>query len=242
MVPTPDHEVAVDVWYVAPPALGEREIAACDALLSEEERASVGRFVAEANQRERRAARALVRSVLSRHRDVDPIAWQFRAGRWGKPEIDPPCGLRFNLAHHPTLVVCAVAEGREIGIDVEPLSRHEQIREVSSKVFAPGELAEMEALGVALRADRAVSLWTLKEAYIKARGMGLSLPVRDVAFHFDQPVLHLVAARSVDADPVRWAFATIDLDGHRIALALDAPGATLRVQLCPWRPPSSKEF
>ncbi len=241
MVPTPDHEVAVDVWYIAPAGLGERDLAACDTLLSEEERASVRRFVVEANQRERRAARALVRSVLSRHRDVDPNAWQFRAGRWGKPEIDPPCGLRFNLAHHPTLVVCAVAEGREIGIDVEPLSRHEEIREVATKVFAPDELTEMDALDVALRADRAVSLWTLKEAYIKARGMGLSLPVRDVAFRFDQPVLHLVAARSVDPDPARWAFATIDLHGHRIAVALDAPGATVRARLCLWRPTSSKE-
>lgn len=227
-------EVSVDVWYVAPPALDERELAACDAVLSDEQHVAVRRFVAEPNRRERRAAWALVRAVLARYRDVAPVAWQFRTGEWGKPEIDPPSTLRFNLAHHPTLVVCAVSEGREVGIDVEPLSRHAQIVRVADSVFAPAELAEMVALGDKDRADRAVSLWTLKEAYIKARGMGMSLPLRELAFHFDQPALRVVAPEAVDPDPSRWAFVTTDVQGHRIAVAVEAPKARARLHLRPW--------
>jgi 4'-phosphopantetheinyl transferase len=231
-------EIVVDVWYVAPPGLDEQDLAACDAVLSEEERASVRRFVSEANQRERRAARALVRAVLARYRPFDPTSWQFRTGRWGKPEIDPLGALRFNLAHHPTLVVCAVTEGREVGIDVEPLSRSAAIAEVAETVFAPAELAELATLEDTERADRAVTLWTLKEAYIKARGMGLSLPLRDLAFRFDAPSPRLVTGETVDPEPARWAFATTDIEGHRIAVALDAPNATLRLQLCAWAPAS----
>jgi len=233
MVPTPS-DAAIDVWYVAPPELDERALAACDAVISEEERASVRRFVQEGNRRERLVARALVRTVLAGNRHVTPTSLRFTAGQWGKPEIDPPCDLHFNLAHHPTLVVLAVSQSRAVGIDVEPLSRHPQIVEVADRVFAPSEIAELAALGHSLRADRAVSLWTLKEAYIKARGTGLSLPLRELALRFDEPSPRLVTSEAVDPNPRRWAFGITDVEGHRIALALDAPGLALQLQLRRW--------
>src|SRR5262245_32870261 len=106
----------IDVWYAAPPSLGDDDLAACDAVLTEEERAAIRRFVSPANRRERLVARALVRSTLSRHRDVAPGLWRFRTNRWGKPETLPPCGVLFNLAHHPTLVGCVVTEDSDVGI------------------------------------------------------------------------------------------------------------------------------
>ena len=203
--------------------LDSHALAVCDAVISEEERASVRRFVHEANERERLVARALVRTALAGYRNVAPASLRFSVWSWGKPEIFPPCDLQFNLAHHPTLVVCAVSDGRAVGIDVEPLSRHPQISEVADRVFAPSELAELAALDDSRRADRLVSLWTLKEAYIKARGMGLSLPLRELALRFDDRSPRLVASEAVGPDPSRWAFVTIDVEEHRIAVALEVP-------------------
>jgi 4'-phosphopantetheinyl transferase len=230
----PNEEIVLDVWHVRPPELSDGNLAACDAVLSEEERAAVVRFVQPANRLERLVARAMVRTVLSQYRDAAPTSWRFRAGEHGKPAIDPPSVLRFNLAHHPTMVVCTVTESREVGIDVEPLSRHAQILGVSRSVFAPSELVDLAALSENARADRAVSLWTLKEAYIKARGMGLALPLQSLAFHFDAPRPRLVAPAAVDPDPGRWWFDTIDVDGHRIAVAVEAPDVTWRIQLRPY--------
>jgi 4'-phosphopantetheinyl transferase len=234
----PTDDIAIDVWHVAPPALDDEQLASCEALLSEAERAAVRRFVSEANQRERLAARALVRSVLAGYLGVDTSSVRFDTGAFGKPEIAPPAPLRFNLAHHPTLVVCAVAADREVGVDVEPLSRHAQIMEVAETVFAPSERAELEALDATGRADRAVSLWTAKEAYIKARGAGLSLPLRKLAWSFDEDRPRLSADPSVDSDPSGWALAFADLDDHRIAVVVRAPSATLRIRLHAWTVPS----
>jgi 4'-phosphopantetheinyl transferase len=229
-----DDDLSIDVWYVAPPALDDAQLAWCNGLIADEERVAVRRFVSEANRRERLAARALVRTVLAMRRDVDPRSLRFDTGAFGKPELVPRSTLRFNLAHHPTMVVCAVAEGREVGVDVEPLSRHAQVLEVAESVFAPSERAELAVMDERARADRAVSLWTSKEAYIKARGAGLSLPLQRFAWTFDDDRPCLAADASVDSDPARWALAFTDLDDHRIALVVEAPGATLRIRLQGW--------
>jgi 4'-phosphopantetheinyl transferase len=232
------NEIALDLWYVAPPALDEALLASCQALISEEERAAVRRFATEANQRERLAARALVRTVLAQRCGVDPASLRFDTGAFGKPELSPRSSLRFNLAHHPTLVVCAIAEDRDVGVDVEPLSRHSQIMEVAESVFAPAERDTLAALDATTLADRAVSLWTSKEAYIKARGAGLSLPLRKFAWTFDGGRPSLSTDASVDPDPARWTLAFADVEGHRIAVVADAPQAMLRIRLHAWDVPS----
>src|SRR5205814_2333324 len=85
--------------------------------------------------------------ALSRHGPLAPGSWRFLENDHGRPEIDPPCGLRFNATNAPALVACAVAEEAEIGIDVEPRSRAGQILEVATSVFSDLELDELRALG-----------------------------------------------------------------------------------------------
>src|SRR5262249_25378733 len=138
------------------------------AWLSPEEAARCARFRFEEHRHEYLVTRGLVRTALSAYRDVEPAAWVFRSNEYGRPEITPPCGLSFNLSTSLALVVCAVAEDRVLGVDVEPLARAKEILEVRDTVFTAKERA-------GLTPDRAVSFWTLKEAYMKARGMGMSL-------------------------------------------------------------------
>jgi 4'-phosphopantetheinyl transferase len=142
--------------------------------------------------------------------------------------------LRFNQSNSVELAVCLLAlpgptpgaAAAEVGVDVESFSRAEEIVPLAPRVFSAAECAQLDALPANELPDRALSLWTLKEAYIKARGMGLSLPLQGISFLFDTPnVIRLEVDPSVDDDPSRWRFCRIDHAGHRLALVVEASAA-----------------
>ena len=212
----------VDIWIAAPHEINDPELLALyDRLLSDDERGRQRAFVFDKHRREYLVAHALLRSTLSKYATTRPSEWRFSKNAYGRPAIEPPSGLRFNLSHHPTMVVCAVTTGAELGVDVEPLLRGNEILGIAEAAFASRELADLRALPEALARDRAVSLWTLKEAYIKARGLGLALPLDGFAFSFDEPQPHISFGPTIADEPQRWAFRTRDVNGHRIALAVE---------------------
>jgi len=221
----------VDVFVLRPDAGTPDDLAGILAWLHPAELARYHRFVFDRHRMEYLATRALVRRALSSYRPVDPAAWRFRTTAHGRPELDPPCGLTFNLANHPTMVVCAIRTGAELGIDVEPLTRGSEIVALADSVFAPGERTALRALPGSEQPDRALSLWTLKEAYIKARGLGLSLPLDGFAFSFDAARPQIAFAPTITDAAERWTFRTADLFDHRIALALETTGAAPVVRL-----------
>jgi 4'-phosphopantetheinyl transferase len=102
-------------------------------------------------------------------------------------------------------------------VDVEPLARGDETLHVARTVFAPAELAELARLPLEEKRDRAVSLWTLKESYIKARGLGMSLPLRAFGFQFDAAEPRIRFEPSIADDASRWSFRTLDAHGspHR---------------------------
>jgi 4'-phosphopantetheinyl transferase len=227
----------IHLWTAPPALLDDPALAArCFALLDDEERARNARFRFERNRREDLLARAMIRTVLARYRPVEPEAWRFRRNDHGRPEIDPPCGLRFNLTHHPTLVACAIVdEELDVGVDVEPLARGGSLLALAPRVFAAAELAALRALPDAAQPERAVALWTLKEAYLKARGVGLSLPLGAFAFDLDDPARPAIAfAPPIEDDPARWWFWATDVDGHRVALAAERTHGIPQVQVHAW--------
>jgi 4'-phosphopantetheinyl transferase len=236
----------IDVYLLRPSSCAPDDHAALFAWLHATELERYHRYVFDRHRLEYLATRALVRRALSAHRPIAPPAWQFRITSHGRPEIDPPCGLTFNLANHPTLIVCAIRpvpelaarapteapiRGPELGIDVEPLTRGPDVLALAGSVFAPDEIAALRALPETAQPDRALALWTLKEAYIKARGLGLSLPLDGFAFSFDHSHPRIAFAPAITDTPERWTFRTIDLLDHRIALALEATGACPIIRL-----------
>ncbi len=114
-----------------------------------------------------------MRTALSCNRPVAARAWQFKLNGHGKPAVKPECGLHFNLSNSVGLVVCLVAEGTEVGVDVEPFERAGEVLKLAREVFSLAEQAQLESLEGAGKLNRALSLWTLKESHIKARGWGL---------------------------------------------------------------------
>ena len=215
----------VHVWVARPGTLTDVQLALCAEALSPDERARAPRFRFERHQREATVSRALVRTTLARYVDRPPQAFTYRLGQQGRPDLalDPPSRIFFNSTNHPELVACAVALHAEIGVDTEPVTRGDEILEVATSVFSKPELDALEALPVADRPDRAVSLWTCKEAYIKARGLGFAASLLDVVVEFPAgapPRLRFLAGYD---EPSGWSLRIHDVTGFRIAVAMRSP-------------------
>ena len=202
----------VHLWYVFSDRLTDPALlAGYQALLSTEERARGQRFHFAKDRHQFLVTRVLARTTLSRYVGVPPEAWSFVPNRYGRPEIAGPEGappFRFNLSHTAGLVAIAVAWDREVGVDVENVERPGGYVELARRFFAPSEAAHVEALPAELQQESFFAYWTLKESYIKARGMGLALPLADFAFRLapGQPP-RIAFSGSIDDDASSWQFA-----------------------------------
>lgn len=199
------------VWMVSPDTVREPALVrSYHELMCAEEQVQQQRFRFEKGRHEYLVTRALVRTVLSRYVDVNPHAWRFAKNDYGRPEIAFPLGLpplRFNLSHTDGLIVCLVGLDREIGIDVENLERPGETLEIADRFFSAIEATTLRAQPVASQRERFFEYWTLKESYIKARGMGISLPLEQFSFLLNpaQPVRIAFDSRLQD-DPASWQF------------------------------------
>jgi 4'-phosphopantetheinyl transferase len=157
-------------------------------LLSADERERRSRFVFPHDRHRFLVTRALVRTVLSTHADVAPADWTFVVNAYGRPEIaprHPGAGiLSFSVSHTRSLIVLGVANGRALGVDTEHVRGRQAPAGVAERFFAPTEVAALRTLPEANQPRRFFECWTLKEAYVKARSMGLSLPLREFAVRF----------------------------------------------------------
>jgi 4'-phosphopantetheinyl transferase len=199
------------LWYVFQDRIaGADLIARYHALLNAEERQRHRRFVFDHLRHEYLVTRALCRTTLSRYADVDPKQWQFACNRYGRPEIAGPSGvppLRFNLSNCAGLIACLVTLEVDAGVDVEDMHRKGETVRIADRYFSPREVAALRALPPPRQRQRFFEYWTLKESYIKARGMGLSIPLDQFSFHLDhgRPIAISFGPQIVD-DPHAWQF------------------------------------
>lgn len=128
------------LWCAYPDDLLDDEAArVCLQLLSEDELARWQSFKFDRHRREYLATHALVRTALSHYHALPPEVWRFQFNAYGKPSVDPACGLRFNLSNSLGLVVCLIGEGAEVGVDVESHERAGSIAELGPRMFSPQE-------------------------------------------------------------------------------------------------------
>lgn len=214
------------LWYVFPEAIRDAALlTAYRQLMCAEERAQQQRFHFEKGRHEYLITRALVRTVLSKYVAVDPSTWRFEKNEYGKPSIAYPRGLlplAFNLSNTTGLIACLVVLGRDVGVDVEDMTRPGETVEIAEQFFSPTEVASLRALPASAQRYRFFEYWTLKEAYIKARGMGLALPLEQFSFHLEagQSVRISFDPRLHD-DPNRWQFAQYQpTSRHQMAAAI----------------------
>lgn len=123
-------------------------------------------------------ARAIVRDVLAGYLDTSADALTFVHGAHGKPELVGAGRLRFNFARSGDVAVVAVAQGRDVGVDVERIAPARAHGPIADRLFSESEAAALRALGHDDRTRRFFQLWTHKEAYAKALGYGMAVPLR----------------------------------------------------------------
>jgi 4'-phosphopantetheinyl transferase len=208
------------------------------ALMTAEERERMARLIFERDRRRFLLTRALVRTMLSRYTHVKPAEWRFVENVHGRPAIhDRPSGvpdLRFNISHTDGLIACAVTIGREVGVDVEHVGRR-VTHDVAGRFFAPKEVEDLAKLPEDEQRRVFFDYWTLKEAYIKARGFGLALPLADFAFPLAPPAPPRVSFEpSLDDDPETWQFMQDwPTPQHRLGLAVRRDGNDLPIRIRP---------
>lgn len=190
--------------------------------LRSDEQVRASRFVLTKDRLAFALGRILVRKMLSHCTSTPPGDWEFVCNRYGKPGLRLPSGMppfRFNISHCAGMVAAAFAVGHEVGVDVESLDRKLADPEIAHRYFAPQETNFLESLPDEQRPSAFFSFWTLKEAYIKTRGMGLSIPLPDFAFSLD-PIRISFSPRLQD-QPSDWLFWQQNLTpSHVLALAV----------------------
>ncbi len=161
---------------------------------------------------------------------------RFAYTTYGKPLLADETGasgLRFNLTHSHGLALLAVTRGREIGVDVERIRDNLEGEKLAERFFSPREVAALRSLPPELRREAFFHCWTRKEAYIKAVGKGLSLPLDqfDVTLHPGEPAA-LLATRHDSEEAQRWSMRSL-APGEGYVGALARRGAFLAVVVRP---------
>jgi 4'-phosphopantetheinyl transferase len=182
------------------------------------------------------AARILLRSVLSQYAALPPAEWRFETNAFGRPyiaNVDAPSGLSFNLSHKPGCITCLIGAGRELGVDVEDCAAgRTNFLEIAGRFFSASEADALRDLPDALCRRRFYELWTLKESYIKARGIGLSLGLSRFSFSIEGDRAAVRFAEGLDDRAETWDFRLFRPDErHVIATSIRRTAAPVVIDV-----------
>jgi 4'-phosphopantetheinyl transferase len=167
-----------------------KNLVRCQKLLSEEEQQRAKRFYFPRHRQRFVLTRGIIRLLLSRFvPEVNPDTWEFKINDYGKPAIAdplPPFDLHFNISHSQHYLAIVVGSVAEMGVDVEVSKPGRQLTKIARRYFSAAEFAALCGLAPELQTQRFYALWTLKEAYIKACGLGLAIPLSHFSFEFGE--------------------------------------------------------
>lgn len=184
-----------------------------DTILSAEERERADRFYFEKDKNHYTVGRASLRLLVGRYLSLDPASIQFELSEFGKPGYPNSSDLQFNISHSGGLALMGFTVQSEIGVDLEKINPEIEIQKIASRFFAPSEQEEILQLPITQQAAAFYRCWTSKEAFIKAHGQGLSLPLDqfEVEVHPEKPA----ALKAVHWDPklAEWDLQGL-LPGH----------------------------
>jgi 4'-phosphopantetheinyl transferase len=218
----------VHVWQIRTGA-SESQDERLAALLSPDERQRAKQFKFAKDRRLYTAAHAAMRSLLAFYLGVPGDAIQLAAGAHGKPSIAQPTGsrLQFNLSHSHELALLAVARHRAVGIDVE-WGKDFAFHEVAQRFFTAKEVTDLSALPQALQRDAFYKCWTSKEAFLKAKGTGLSGQLDEV-----QILSTAEGVVKIAANVPGWSLVELmPVGGYEAALVIE--GGALPVRCYRW--------
>lgn len=179
----------IKIWMTNPDVVRDTDLLAeYRSLLSIDELEKQRRFHHSADRHRYLVTRVLARTVLARYTGIPAASLEFTENTYGKPAVsnagERSQSISFNISHTQGLIVLGVAQHNQIGVDIENYSDHEPLFDLADQFFGEKEIADLSNLPSRKRSRRFFELWTLKESYIKARGMGLSIPLDAFSFEF----------------------------------------------------------
>lgn len=196
----------VEVWCVELEAPW-LELGALEVTLTVEELERASRYHFEKDRRRFILRRGILRTLLGRLMEVPPLAIQLVANEYGKPCLHPDHGvkLEFNLSTHADLALMAWALNRRVGIDIEEIRSDIDTKAIASRFFSRSEQYALHRLPADQRIIGFFNCWTRKEAFIKAYGHGLALPLDqfDVSVEPGEPA-RILATRFAPKEDGRW--------------------------------------
>jgi 4'-phosphopantetheinyl transferase len=223
-------------WVDATPVTGDMA-AAAQSFLSPAERERFHRYRRSLDAHQFLVGRLLIRRWLASETGTPAASWRFNEGERGRPGIESAgTPWSFNLAHSGGLVACAIARTDQpagadcgIGVDLEDMERRPLTRDMARRFCAPEEAADIERQPEALQARRFLTYWTLKEAYLKARGLGIAVHLADVAFTLDPPHPTVSFRESLAGTSRDWAFQLFQpTPRYLLSVAAPQPAGTPR--------------
>ncbi len=206
--------------------------------LSADEVERAARFYFQRDRLQFIAARGVLRNILARYLQVDPAQVRFTYSEHGKPVLEAAhrAEVQFNASRTQGVALYAVTAGRQVGVDVEQIRRDVDIQMMAWQFFAPAEYNALMELPPDRRWQAFFAAWTRKEAYLKARGIGLSLSPRQVTVSLlpDEPA-RLVEVENQPAEAGRWTLVSPVISPD-YAAAVAVEGAGWRLHCWRWSP------
>jgi len=230
-------ENEVHVWLVRMDD-ADLPVESCEQFLASEEHERASRFKFAADRTRYIVGHGAFRLVLASYLKINPLDLQFSFGPNGKPKLAVTPAkdeLEFNLSHSHEVALIAVTLRRQIGVDVEFIKKDFQWPEVAERFFAPGEVTKLRALPQEHQLRAFFTCWTRKEAYIKAKGEGLSIPLQnfEVSFCPGEPAA-LLGCKSEPKEATRWSLAEIEAGpDYAASVAVEGHGWQLKCRRWP---------
>ena len=194
-------------------------------VISEKEKTKVGKYVFEKDQHNCLVTRALVRFVLSAYTDQDPESFEFIENRYGKPDLKPgliKMPVKFNLSHSSGVTACALAIDSEIGMDIENYHRKIDLT-IADRFFSKSESEYVKKCPDKDKQEVFFDFWTLKESYIKARGMGLSIDLDKFSFEIDKKNICINFHESLNDSCDQWRFFQFSpVENYKAAISIQS--------------------
>jgi len=233
--PRPPGHGEMHVWFASLRVSAE-SLKELDGSLSPGERARAARFRDPRDRDRFVAAHGIAREILGGCTGMEPRGLRFETDNAGKPALDRASGgewLSFSMSHSGTAALYGVARERNVGVDLERIDRNLVDESVSKRLLSPAERAAVDALPPAARVDALLRFWTLKEAYLKARGSGLAIPPSAIdvsAAAAGGP--KVLASGAYVEDGIPWTLAVIPVpSGYAAAAACRGNGRRIMCRL-----------
>ena len=228
----------VDVWRVSILNFPPDSVRWVEPILAAEEDRRATRFYFNMDRHRFILSHSALRDILARYLNLPPENIQFEIGEYGKPAIASEAELDFNLSHSGDFALIAIASGHKVGVDVEKHRHDMEHEKIGQHFFSEMEKSELQKLPNDQKMIGFFNCWTRKEAYIKAHGLGLLLPLDsfDVSLAPNEPTI-LRATRPDPREASRWSLLSLDVySNHTGAIAVEGKEMEFRFWDWDWDP------